>query len=56
MCLRGLQDIELDDVQTVFPTADRVVAIGDVHGDFDALSGCLKVSFEGYWGTPDTLL
>jgi len=34
-------DIE---VPTFFPPADRIVAIGDVHGDVDALSGCLKLS------------
>lgn len=29
---------------TFFPAAERVIAIGDVHGDVDALVGCLKVS------------
>ena len=32
------------EVPTFFPEADRVIAIGDVHGDVDALVGCLKVS------------
>ena len=30
-------------VDTFFPPADRIVAIGDVHGDVDALRSCLKV-------------
>jgi len=30
-------------VPTFFPAAERVIAIGDVHGDVDALVGCLKV-------------
>ena len=38
------QEQEIDiEVPTLFPTADRIIAIGDVHGDVDALSGCLKV-------------
>ena len=32
------------EVPTFFPEVDRVIAIGDVHGDVDALVGCLKVS------------
>ena len=31
-------------VRTVFPAADRVVAIGDVHGDFHALKRCLQIA------------
>jgi len=30
-------------VDTFFPPADRIVAIGDGHGDVDALRSCLKV-------------
>jgi len=30
-------------VDTFFPPADRIVAIGDVHGDVHALRSCLKV-------------
>jgi hypothetical protein len=32
------------EVQTHFPGADRIVAIGDVHGDFNALRRCLKIA------------
>lgn len=31
-------------VPTIFPNADRIVAIGDVHGDVDALAGCIKLA------------
>jgi len=30
-------------VDTFIPPADRIVAIGDGHGDVDALRSCLKV-------------
>ena len=34
-------DIE---IQTYYPGADRIVAIGDVHGDFSALKRCLEIA------------
>jgi hypothetical protein len=32
------------EVQTFFPPADRIIAIGDVHGDVHALKGCLSIA------------
>jgi len=36
--------IPLTDVPTFFPAVDRIVAVGDVHGDVDALRGCLLMA------------
>jgi hypothetical protein len=38
-----MQDVNVE-IPTFFPGADRIIAIGDVHGDVKALAGCLKVS------------
>jgi len=41
----GGEEIDRDlKVATHFPTAERLIAIGDVHGDVKALAGCLKLS------------
>ena len=43
----------LQPVQTYFPQADRIVAIGDIHGDEGALIACLRmascIDTEGNW-------
>jgi len=39
----GSTEIDIE-VPTFFPAVERVIAIGDVHGDVDALIGCLKLS------------
>jgi hypothetical protein len=38
-----MQDVNVE-IPTFFPAADRIIAVGDVHGDVNALAGCLKVS------------
>ena len=45
--VNGRQASQIDfEVPTYFPDVDRVIAIGDVHGDVDALVGCLKVRLD----------
>lgn len=31
-------------VATFFPAVNRIVAVGDVHGDVNALKGCMKIA------------
>uniref|UniRef100_A0A7S0HWG8 Calcineurin-like phosphoesterase domain-containing protein n=1 Tax=Hanusia phi TaxID=3032 RepID=A0A7S0HWG8_9CRYP len=40
---KKLPEVDIQ-VPTFFPQADRIIAIGDVHGDVDALHECLKVA------------
>ena len=37
-------NIPIPKVETFFPQVDRIVAVGDVHGDVEALRGCLKIA------------
>jgi hypothetical protein len=30
--------------KSIFPAQERVIAVGDVHGDADALRGCLRLA------------
>ena len=36
--------LEEINIKTFFPGAERIIAIGDVHGDLEALRSCLKIA------------
>eukprot|EP00281_Chroomonas_sp_CCMP1168_P035970 CAMPEP_0206242846 /NCGR_PEP_ID=MMETSP0047_2-20121206/17276_1 /ASSEMBLY_ACC=CAM_ASM_000192 /TAXON_ID=195065 /ORGANISM="Chroomonas mesostigmatica_cf, Strain CCMP1168" /LENGTH=531 /DNA_ID=CAMNT_0053667895 /DNA_START=77 /DNA_END=1672 /DNA_ORIENTATION=+ len=37
-------EVPIPNIPTFFPPAERIVAVGDVHGDVEALRGCLKIA------------
>jgi hypothetical protein len=51
---------DTDSIQTFFPAANRIIAIGDLHGDAKALRACLDmaglVDQDGNWAGGDTHL
>ncbi len=60
MFMQATTSQDADSIQTFFPAANRIIAIGDVHGDAKALRACLDmaglVDKDGNWAGGDTHL
>jgi hypothetical protein len=56
----SMQTKQEEGLQTFFPAADRIVTVGDVHGDANALHACLKmadlIDDDGNWAGGKTHL
>jgi hypothetical protein len=60
MYMQPTSSQDVHSIQTFFPAANRIIAIGDVHGDAKALRACLDmaglVDKDGNWAGGDTHL